>query len=229
MLPDKLKDWQYYVDKLPLYLKNASGYKEHFEILYDLLVSLSDMQDKILDALNILQANYFDKYVNNGLAVDNELYADDSLMVDGNQYLLFDYIAALFGLTRNFSVTYDDGGGETTTALSLSNEELYLLIKARIIQNNYDGSYTQAMDYYSKIGLPIYFVTAGPAQADLYLDTTTALSDNIQVLFLAGLFTLQSLGITYDYHVGNVGRIGVWGATGDTVSNKNSWNNAYWG
>ena len=38
MLIDKLKDWQYYYKKLPLYMRNSYGIQEHFRMIFDFMI-----------------------------------------------------------------------------------------------------------------------------------------------------------------------------------------------
>ena len=53
MLKEKLLNWKYYQDKIPLYLQNSYGYSEHFKILFDLLTVYDNEGDKLLQAINI--------------------------------------------------------------------------------------------------------------------------------------------------------------------------------
>ena len=40
MIINKLKSWNYYKEKIPLYIQNSYGIVEHFKILFDLLVQM---------------------------------------------------------------------------------------------------------------------------------------------------------------------------------------------
>mgnify|MGYP003288801105 CR=1 FL=1 len=58
ILPEQIREFEYYKNKLPLFLQNSYGFIEHFRIWYDLLTSdehtgLADNCDIILYLLNI--------------------------------------------------------------------------------------------------------------------------------------------------------------------------------
>lgn len=197
MILDKLKSWEYYYDKLPLYFKNSYGIVEHFKIWYDLIVLFDETEDDIINAFDIFNNDYFT--LNNIVATE---YESD----------LLDKIAYVFGVCRDFDVCYTDPTNSSLTItkqLHLNNKLLLLLIKAIIIKNNYKGTYEETIEFYESINLPIYILnSANSAEAFVYFDKSSLdLSytddeiENIYAMFYSGLFTLQSLGISYTMFV----------------------------
>ena len=136
MLIDKLKQWQYYYKKLPLYMRNSYGIQDHFKMIFDFMITLEDIEENVCEAFDILQDNYLDiiaKYDN----------------IDGYDFEGLDILGAIYGVNRSLNVTYENTVHSIVNkALYLTNKEFYMLIKARIIQNNYDGTYEQARNYY---------------------------------------------------------------------------------
>lgn len=220
MLIDKLRAWDYYYKKLPLYMRNSYGIKEHFEIVWNVMTQLEWTQEDVLDVMNLLQNDYI-SYV---IAKYDE--------IDGYDFAFLDMIGSLYGVNRSLNVQYidDSTGAVVHKKLYLTNKEFYMLIKARIVQNNYDGTFEQARAYYENIGLPIYMFTGtNPAECYLYLgvnDNTT--SDNIKALFMANLLTLKSVGITYIRHQIDIGRMALWAGKNDAVNNNNQWDLSVW-
>ena len=218
MLIDKLKDWQYYYKKLPLYMRNSYGIQDHFKMIFDFMINLEDIEKNVCEAFDILQDNYIDiiaKY--------------DS--IDGYDFEVLDILGAIYGVNRSLNVTYENTVHSIVNkALYLTNKEFYMLIKARIIQNNYDGTYEQARNYYDSIGLPIYmFSSSNPAECYLYLGSNENTSDNLRSLFLANLLTLKSVGITYIRHEIDMKKMGIWADATDTPNSNNSWGISVWG
>lgn len=218
MLIDKLKDWQYYYKKLPLYMRNSYGIQDHFKMIFDFMITLEDIEENVCEAFDILQDNYVDiiaKY--------------DS--IDGYDFEVLDILGAIYGVNRSLNVTYENTVHSIVNkALYLTNKEFYMLIKARIIQNNYDGTYEQARNYYDNIGLPIYMLSSSnPAECYLYLGSNENTSDNLRSLFLANLLTLKSVGITYIRHEIDIAKMGIWADATDTPNSNNSWDVSVWG
>lgn len=216
MLINKLKDWNYYCNKLPLYVRNSYGIKEHFEILFGLMLELDSNENNICDCFDLLQKNYETKIISK--------YAS----LDGYDFKFLDMIASIYGINRVIDVTYTDvNNNKINKQLYLNNKELYIFIKTRIIQNNYDGSYKQAIEYYNSIELNVqmFFDSTEPAKCNIYLDVNNiTTSENIQSLFLAGLLTLKSVGITYNEKIVSLEITGIW----DGNNSHGLWNVAVW-
>ena len=219
MLIDKLRAWEYYYKKLPLYMRNSYGIKEHFEMVWNVMMQLEWTQENVLDVMNLLQNDY----------IRNVIAKYDN--VDGYDFAFLDMIGSLYGVNRSLNVQYIGSNGDVVhKKLYLTNKEFYMLIKARIVQNNYDGTFEQARAYYENIGLPMYMLTgANPAECYLYLvmnDNTT--TDNIRDLFMANLLTLKSVGITYIRRQIDIGKMAVWAGQNDAPNNNNTWNVSVW-
>ena len=216
MLPEKLKNWDYYKEKLPLYVRNSYGIKEHFYIIYEMMIELDKNEIEICDCFNLLQKDY----------EHNVIEKYDAL--DGYDFEFLDMIASIYGVNRYLDVSYTDKDNKVVRkTLKLTNQELYTFIKARIIQNNYDGSYEQAIKYYQSIGLNIqmFFDPLNAAKCEIYLDVSkSSISENIQSLFLAGLLTLKSVGIVYDEKIVNFSKAGIW----NSELSNGKWNEATW-
>lgn len=243
ILNDKLKDFNYYVRKLPMFLQQSEGFIEHYRIWYDMLVG--DLETKInntgvvgvADTLfNLL--NIFDQTIdNNGNIIDNYLkfisdlgeqsraeYEDYELDKDYVSDIL-DKIGSLFGVRRSFELTYTNANGTQRKYVELNNRDFLILIKAQIVKNYCDGTYEQIKQYYESVGLYVYVTTATiPATSDVYLvnfsgSTAYSPSENVQAMFFAGLLTIQSMGIAYRHAYVSLDRILIW----DGFDNTYGW------
>lgn len=214
MLLEKLKDFNYYKTKFPLYLRDSYGFLSHFEILWELINAVDNYSDSIFKGIDVL----------------NLVYTDDNNEQDD----LLDKIGYLYGISRTFSVTYtDESGAEVTSQLKLTNRLLLMLIKTRIIQNNYKGTYEESRTLYDKIGLPIVLLTGETRMTvNCYLELgliTIKLTDDeikdLQSLFKSGLFTLKSMGIIYNYSLNDVNQLAIW----DSTNVSKQWDKGRWG
>lgn len=213
MIIDKLKEWKYYEQKLPLYMKNSYGILEHFRILYELLLNVDSLEDNIIQSLDVFSNTY--------LEFINSLDGSDENVSD-----ILDKLASLYGVSRNFGITYSNSGTPTYENLSLTNKELLKLIQARIIQNGYKGTYEESRKLYDKIGFGVYMLnTATPGYSYLYLDESIYMpTENERIMFLAGLFTLKSMGITYEMNVGELITLALW----DSNDSTRMWDEGKW-
>ena len=185
MVQEKLLDFKYYYNKLPMYLRNSTTFPEHFRIWCEFLNGINDTSDDILDLVNIFDLSYLQKHKD---------ICDDFL----------DKIGALYGVKRNFSVVVNVGGVSTTKYLNLTQQEFLILIKSQIIKNFFKGTNEELEQFYKDANLPIVMKTSGEATCDCYLflgivDGITSTSENIIDMFLSGLFTIESAGILYTY------------------------------
>lgn len=217
MLSDKLKSREYYKNKLPLYMQNSYGILEHFDILYNILINLDLNEEAILELFEIMSPNY-----------ENIITKYDSLT--GNSFKFLDIIGNFFGVQRNFNVNLNG----TEKSLSLNNSELLKLIKVQVIKNNFDGSYEQLSEFYNSINLPIYFLLdTVSANVKLVIPDKyyhngeiqiTNLTQNELDMFNSGMFTVQSLGISYNYLKINLDLLAIW----DSNDTNLVWDNALW-
>lgn len=209
MLNDKLKSWTYYKNKLPLYFRNSYGIMEHFDILYQLLKRYDDTEDTILSAFDITSDDY----------ERNIIFAYDTTEEQHSFYFL-DILASLYGVSRSFDVEYDLNKEHHKVSLYLTNSELLKLIKCRIIQNNFDGSYKQTREFYDKMRIPVYLLQGPyPATVQVIISTTYSdgtpfeITENEMHMYLANLFTIESMGITYFTSVQDVAKMAIWDST----------------
>ena len=178
MINETLLSFEYYKRKLPLYLQTCESFLSHFHIWHDFLQCIDTQSDVLLASLNI--------------------FDDDWLVINQNDDLL-DKLASLYNVSRSFQVTYTDSSGSTITEiLTLNNEELLTLIRARIIKNYFDGSTEQIQRYYDmlKIGEFVQFTEATSGFCQIIYNTNDT-TNNYSKMFLAGLLTIESMGIAY--------------------------------
>ena len=226
-VPDKIKSYEWYYNKLPLYLKNSYGFSEHFRIWYELLISgdkngIVNVGDTLLYLFNIFDENFLQTIAN----------LPDSGATEGNYGTVSDFLdklGYLFGVIRNFSVTYkNDNNEDVTEDLSLNNEDFLLLIKAQIIKNYCEGTYEQIKGYYNSAGLDVFLITTEDgASAHVYLAATpdsTKYSLNVEKMFKSGLMRIESMGITYTEGV----RALDWFLTWYSTRAKEYWDTGVW-
>ena len=121
MLKEKLLQWKYYQDKIPLYLQNSYGYSEHFKILFDILNVYDAEGDKLLQAINITNTGELGTF---------------------NCSEILDNFAILYGLNRQMMINNE--------LLTFTDEELLQLILVKIIQINFDGTRKTFLDFYNR-------------------------------------------------------------------------------
>ena len=202
ILPDKLRTFKYYVEKLPLYLQNSYGFIEHFRIWYDFMMSNSttngmiDVADLILYLLNIFDDDFLDtiKDLDGANVSVTHPY--------GTKSDILDKLGLFFGVSRNFSVDYIEHDEPVNEELSLDNKDFLTLIKCEIIKNYCEGTYEQISSYYASAGLNVYVLTDNdnPATSYLYLAEiigSSEYSDDVKTMFKAGMLRIESMGIEY--------------------------------
>lgn len=198
MISETLLSFDYYKRKLPLYLQTCESFLSHFHIWHDFLQCIDTQSDVLLASLNIF---------------------DNKWLVKNQNSDLLDKLASLYNVSRSFQITYIKDDIPTTEDINLNNVELLTLIRARIIKNYFDGSTEQIQQYYSmlSIGEIVQITekqTSGACQIIYVTDDTT---NNYSKMFLAGLLTIESMGITY---VRNLNKVGV---------GLMFWNSTNWG
>jgi len=223
MISKELKEWKYYYDKFPLYFKNDENIIEHFKPLYDLLVTNDSLYEKVFEYLDIFNA-------------DSSLYNEDSGALDvlrmlGAIYGVSDDILFDFTLTiENGQVVYDD---TQQANIHLSPEAFLILVKAQIFNNNYNGTYEDMNNFYESIIIrnfaPLHMINgANAGDAILYINVDPDESElDIYYLLYAGLLTIKSLGISYEYRVGNTANYMYWG-TGNEFKDNFKWDTGAW-
>lgn len=219
LLPDVLKSFDYYKNKLPMYLQQSNGFITHFKIWFDLLVGdnnqgLSYNADLLLNLLNIFDATYLEDC--------SKVITD--VQVNGNKFDLLDKLGSLFRVYRNTQISYYYNNIKYNEIVSLNNSEYLTLIRCQIIKNYCEGTFEQINKYYESTGLEMYVQTSiETATANMYLvHETTKELDNISKLFLAGLLRINSMGITYRESLLDISRLLRW----DTATN--GWDEGEW-
>lgn len=236
LLPKELRTFRYYEKKLPLWLRNDDCFIEHFKIWYELCMGEGDESDQVAisefkgvspssDLILYLLDIYDPDFLENIRALDG----DDDPTTSG-QFDLIDKLGELFGLRRKFSIDYFDKPTDTTktsATLTLDDADYVTLIKAQIIRNYCDGSYEQVMSYYNDAGLQILPVNNSeyPASVDAYLNANTT-SANVEILFKAGLLTVEHLGIRYTYTVSDILNTLIWAS--DDATGQQNWDEGVW-
>lgn len=210
ILSDKLKSFEYYKKKLPLYLQNSYGFQEHFKIWHEILTNnVVDNADILLNLLMIFDDNYLTYLVENNAASQ-----------DGSSSDILDKLGSIFGVTRKFTVNYEEAGSPVVEELSLDNNDFLILIKAQIIKNYCEGTREQIAEYYSSVGLQMFIQTdeSSPATANLYLvesipGTSYEYSENVEKMFLGGMLRIESVGIKYQEASIDLSRLLMWDAS----------------
>lgn len=222
IMSDVLKSFDYYVEKLPMFLQESYGFIEHFRIWHDVLNATISASDETLCLLNIFDSDYLDKIRD---LPDSGSTGPTNY---GTKSDILDKLGKFFGVNRTFSCTYEDTSGTRTDQLTLNNEDFLLLIKGQIIKNYCEGTYEQLVQYYQNAGLRVFIITSSEnATSALHLVELDEgdYSDNVKKMFKAGLLRIASVGIKYnDYLVkltgfltwdgelgGDVWDVGVWG------------------
>lgn len=198
MIDNKLKLKQYYLEKMPLFMRNSYGIEEQVHLYWSHLIGMSETFDELFDVLGL----------------NRHEDADHTL----------DIIAEIVGCKRRLDVDYVENSVHKSATLHLTNLELLRFIRTRILQNNYSGGQGELMTNYARVGLNILTLDK-PADAGTvsqYLNDDGYLSENDKIMFLSGNYTLKSVGIIYEYLVTNFTMIGTWDST-DSVFDTNYW------
>jgi len=197
MLIDKLKDFTYYRNKLPIYMQNAPGIVDQFYVLFQFLQEHDIAEDMLLNAIDIFNPEYLD-YINS---------LDGSSA--GNKSDILDKIGELYGVSRSFSAPYTFNDEDYPGNVYLDNQWFLYLIRARIVQTTYDGGSKMAREFYVKNNLPIYIIFDDTENASCRVlfnarEIGVAPADvpeEILAIFLNGLLTVKSMGISYKHLV----------------------------
>lgn len=201
MLSDRLKSYDFYLDKLTLLLKKSYGIPEQVKLYVDIM---RQTESAIHDFFTAIGAE------NSGVWTLNA----DSVMIniDGEVSDLLDKIASLVGVSRNYAFLDEP----------LNNRALYLLIYCKIVQNSFNGTKegidsltaflkTMSMNEDGSKYLSIEYVpSSSVASCHIYLDSDK-LDDSYDVLktlFEHGFLTLRSMGIRYTYNTVSFSSLG---------------------
>lgn len=187
MLIEKLKQKEYYLSKLTMFLRNSYGIEEQVEVLWKVLTDIDTTIDDVFYALSMATTEDVDD--------------------------LFNKLAELIGTKRQMDVTYLVNEVPQYYTLTLTNAELLRAIKTRILQNNYVGTFEEFISNYQSIGLEVLiYDTETPSTVSIVLNDSPALTDNDKKLFLAGNYTIRSVGIVYQHSILDITQLAIWDA-----------------
>lgn len=230
ILPEKTRNFSYYEKLLPLYLQEEENFKSHFKILFDVFFAenyfdtlvcsnetiCSDtticgtaiIKNSVVSAIDKAFA-LLDIF---GRTLGNRTYGS-YVDMSANESDALDKLAALFGISRNFSVTIAD----EKIQLSLNNQDLLTFIKCQVIKNYFNGTFAELEKYYKDVNLPILCLTDSTTAAHckmyMLLSNNDEISENIKNLFLSGKLSVESLGIYYSYSIQTATNIAIFDST----------------
>ena len=179
MVDEKLLDFTYYYNKLPLYLQQSEGFVEHFKYWIEILQKLDVVGDELSNMFNVFDENYLEKNLN----------CSDFL----------DKIGLLYGVNRNITI------GDVT--YNLNDKVFLLLIKAQITKNFYNGTYSDLNTFYYDVAkIPLTYYTTSSMTVEIILSESFLSSKDyspseiaqVSELFKAGYLTIESLGVKYN-------------------------------
>lgn len=217
LLSEKVLKDQWYFDQLTLLLRKSYGIKEQIHLYMDVVRLFND---KELELFNLL--GKYDEETGLWLADIDKINSTDIGADEPNSGLnvsdLLDKLGAIFGVQRR----YLDVNGSNND-FDLNNMLMYCLIYARVVRNNYDGTYKMANDAYQKlkdvsdgvIEVSLIPDASAPLTASFYLNSDAFYLDPetksgfklgwnqkqieyLQKLFLRGYFDIKSTGVKYD-------------------------------
>lgn len=213
----EIETWEYYENKLPLYIKNSFGLVDHFKTYFAIFNNFINVREKFYKDANIMNIN---------------TYKDDISNINKD---VLDKIGSLYGLSRKFKFKYTLNNKETTVDTStlnngrgLNDKEFLRYIQIHILNQYFDGTNSSLYLMYRRNNIPIYYIYGNdPAECNIYYikDSPNELSEVEEGMFYAGLYTVKSMGIKYNYSI-STSLVGIWDLEGNE---KGVWNKAYWG
>ena len=200
MIPEKLLDFKYYYNKLPLYLQQSEGFESHFEYWIELLQGIDSYADKIESMLDIFNADYLE------------------LNPDCGNFL--EKLGLLYGVSRVITIS-----GNVVT---LNNKLLLLLIRMQIVKNYFNGTWDDLYNFYFNVAkLPITYRTNGTLSVQIYFVSTSSLGysdEELSIIFSLlqnGYLYIESLGVKYDVQQITFDNLGFWDVS--------EWDDVEWG
>lgn len=233
LVKDKLLKYDYYLNQLGLLLKMSYGVPEELKVEVNIAKSISDFFDELFDLLG------YSKLENN----ENNVFLDINKINDMSttESDLLDKIAEIVGGARNSRITYEFNGVSYTEDITLNNNELLTYIYTQVIRNNYLGTRKEINNLYNKLtaisGIELSVMTqenGDSGYAIIHMNSNHAESGqseltNLEKMFLAGKFTLESLGISYSQGLLKFGLGGVWlDINALEAKDNNTWDIAVW-
>lgn len=204
MINDKLKDFKYFYNKLPLYLQQSEGFLSHFEYWFELLQGIDKSADDIESMINVFDEDYLTKNPN----------CSDFL----------DKIGLLYGVSRIMTV---DG-----SRVELDDKLMLFVIKCQIIKNFFNGTFEQINKVYKDANLPIIYYTRGTMEVEIIfcaaeIPYTSAEINILYELFNNGFLIVKSMGVNYSVDKLDVNQVLYWADSNG--SSVNYWDSRVWG
>lgn len=206
IIPDKIRDFEYYKSLLPMYLRTQDEFLSHFYNLFRLGLSHKSStrcSTSVICSQTLLCGESMSSICSTAedifscLDIFNRLN-NNVINVNGD---VLDKLAALFGVARHFSIVIN----KQKKDLHLSDDDLTILIKCQVIKNFFSGTFEELRQCYALVDLPVAIITrlGATATCNMYmlLSREDEVSENVKDMFCAGLLTIESMGITYTYAI----------------------------
>lgn len=219
MLKPEIASRDYYQKKLTMFLKQSYGIPEYLDTYWKILHDIDQNADYMMKMLDV----WANDYISVGRDENGKIISS-TLNYSTSEFL--DKIAYLVGCQRVFNLNYrsPDDGSLVQLQVTLSDWELLVLIKTRIIRNTFDGTRRVFEEGMNQI-FSSFFIYDDTISANTIIfisEDDSSLTDNIKHLFYAGELHPHSVGITYNYYVGEISTVGQW-----DVANR-GWDRGFW-
>jgi hypothetical protein len=196
LVPKRLLTSDYYKDQLTLLLRNSYGVPEQIDLYVKILNVINTRLHDIFNALGTYNSS--DKHWHINIEAINKISTTESDLLDK--------IAEIVGCSRYYSFLNQP----------LNNTELYILIRFRIMQNNFMGTYEELSQIYKKFikdteysdfEIDYYTSNEEPLTCIVALNMDNIIKDdgtvkdeyqNLYLLFQHDLLLVKSLGVTYN-------------------------------
>lgn len=207
MIREDLLEFQYYLNRLSMFMKESYGITEQTELFYRQLKTVNEQFDIFFNNLKI-----FD---------DKIVFLSDFL----------DLIGSYFECYRQFTIQLN---GSYIQINLQNNREFLDYIRCQIIKQNFKGTYDEIKRLYTHyenreiksglVDLQFDYVLLQEDQESLscriYFSNYNNYTEQIKNLFLAGYLTIESMGINYDRECINIYDISTF-ASDETLSLSN--------
>ena len=202
----QLLEYQYYLDRMSMFLNESYGINNRIKILHSLLITIDEFWEEILKKYNVMDNNYYTTSEEKTSLVDQML----------------DYIGLIFECRRNLTVTYTQNDQTNRENITLNNEEFLTYIKCQIIKQNFDGTREELYRLYQtdevlNYILGIYYLvekTSPSLNVRIIWSNYETYSLNLQKLFLGGYLTIESIGIIYNRALQNITKLAIFNQNG---------------
>lgn len=197
MIREDLLDLQYYLNRLSKFMQESYGINDQVETYQSLLVQVNSYYDEFFNQLNFMK----------GYTPQGEI---------------LDYIGAIFGCRRNFTIpiydyTQDPPVIDHYVNINLNDKDYITFIKTQVVKQNFDGRRDTLRKLYATyingklttdhlLDLQfIYFrkYDDDSATCRIYWNIDNP-SENLKNLFENGYLTIESMGIRYTRTIINV-------------------------